>query len=171
MNIEVTKLYLGEFNINSGKVIATDPCYEPGHWYNKELDIKPGEYICHAVYGIVPGWGERVVELYINHSTTPKKRATTIIAHCAVDSGQCGFFEAENYDKVHPTHFVDDNEISDKWYNEACNITLNTALHSCGIMPDELGVVSESGLGDGYYNLYAGRNSKGEVTALRLRFV
>lgn len=170
--IEVTRIYLGEFNINSGKVIATDPCYEPGQWYNKELNIKPGEYICHAVYGDVGyGWGERVVELYINHESTPKKKATKYAGSCGVDSGQCGFFEAENYDRVHPKAFVDEDEVSQKWYNEACDITCDGYAHCVGIMPDELGVVASSGLGDGCYTLYAGYNSKGEITALRLRFL
>jgi hypothetical protein len=172
MRITVTQIGLGHFTPENGEVVASDPCYEAGKFYNRTVKIKPGEYLARACYGVVPGWGERVIELTINHSTTPKKKATTIIGWCGVDSGQCGFFDAENYRAFHPAGM--ETKESEAWYNRACEITLNDRKHNCGMLESArriVGAVSESGLGDGQYTLYAGHNSKGEITALRLRFL
>ena len=38
-------------------------------------------------------------------------------------------------------------------------------------MMGNYGAVSESGLGDGGYNLYAGYDNRGRITALRLRYL
>lgn len=171
MYITVTQIWLGAFDLNEGKLIATDPCYTPDSSGNCEVEVKKGEYHAKAKYGKVGDWGERVVELTINHASTPKKKATTKIGMCAVDSGQCGFFELEDYIKFHPNGETAESEA---WYNRACKITLNDKRHNCGMMTSGgkyVGAMSESGLGDGYYELYAGYNSKGEVTALRLRFI
>lgn len=171
MRINVTEVLLGKFELNEGKLIATDPCYEVSDRLNCKVEVKKGEYSAHSRYGRVGDWGERVIELTINHSTTPKKRATKLIGMCAVDSGQCGFFELEDYTKFHPNRETLESEA---WYNRACKVTCNDKRHNCGMLTSKkkiVGVVSESGIGDGYYELFAGYNSKGEITALRLRYL
>lgn len=171
MRITVTQTVLGVFDINSGRIIATDPCYEPINGHNRGAEVKKGKYIAKAKYGVINGWGERVVELTVNHESCPKKKATTLYGWCAVDSGRCGFFERENYDKYHPKY---DTPESEQWYKDACEITLNDKKHNCGLLKSDkkiVGALASSGLGDGAYNLYAGYNSKGEIVALRLRFL
>ena len=171
MYITVTQIWLGAFDLNEGKLIATDPCYQADERLNCKVDVKKGEYHAKAKYGTVGDWGERVIELTINHASTPKKKATTLIGMCAVDSGQCGFFELSDYIESHPLR---DSSYADKWYNRACKITCNGRRHRCGLMTNKgkaVGVLSESGIGDGFYELYAGYNSKGEITALRLRYL
>lgn len=175
MRINVKQTILGNVSVKDGKLIATDPCYEPEKPYNHTVEVKKGEYIGRAVYGVLDEWwGERVIELTINHESTPKKKAVKLIGHCAVDSGQCGFFLYDDYCKHHPEKT--ENEKSEKWYRNACKITLNDKNHNVGVMLSSdsrhrVGFVSSSGLGDGYYNLYAGFNNRGEITALRLRFL
>ena len=166
MQITVTRTYIGAINIPDGKLIATDPCYEPDIWCNQEVEVRKGHYLVFATYGVVPDWGERVITLEIVHEDMKDKKATRIIGHCAVDSGQCGFFESKNYRQNHPNK---ETAKSEAWYNRACKITLNDKRHNCGVMGD-YGAVSESGIGDGYYDLYAGRD-KGEIVALRLRYL
>ena len=173
MRISVTQTVLGNFEPANGKVIVSDPCYEPTNGYNRGVQLKEGTYTAKAKYGVISGWGERVVELTINHESCPKKKATRLIGLCAVDSGQCGIFERENYDKYHPNYTPDTPE-SEKWYNKVCDITLNDKKHNCGMVKSDkkiVGAVASSGLGDGAYDLYAGYNSKGEIVALRLRFL
>ena len=169
----VTRIELGRFTPENGEVIATDPCYQPDQSYNHAIRVKEGEYIAHACYGEVPyGWGVRVSELTINHESTPKKKATTYLGWCAVDSGQCGFFDAHDYRNTHPAG--PETKEAEAWYKKACKITCNARRHCCGMMTSAkriVGALSESGIGDGCYDLYAGYNSKGEITALRLRFL
>ena len=168
MTITVTRIHLGILDLTKeGKVIASDPCYEPDIWCASEVEVRKGDYIARAVYGDVPGWGERVIELTINNIHTPKKKATRVIGHCGVDSGQCGFFEATNYRENHPDK---DTKKSEAWYERACKITLNQKRHNCGMM-GQYGAVASSGIGDGCYTLYAGYDNRGQITALRLRFL
>ncbi len=172
MRITVTQTVLGNFKPANGKVIVSDPCYESINGHNRGVQLKEGTYTAKAKYGVIDEWwGERVVELTINHESCPKKKATSLIGWCGVDSGQCGIFERENYDKYHPN--IDTPE-SEQWYQDVCNITLNDKKHNCGMVKSNkkiVGAVASSGLGDGAYDLYAGYNSKGEIVALRLRFL
>ena len=36
--------HLGEFNVESGRVRVTDPCYSPGVWCSGELEVAAGKY-------------------------------------------------------------------------------------------------------------------------------
>ena len=75
MQITVTRITLGTLDLTKeGKVIASDPCYEPDIWCAHEVEVRKGNYIVKAVYGNVPDWGERVIELTINHIDTPHRR-------------------------------------------------------------------------------------------------
>lgn len=159
---------LGNIFFN-GKMQVTDPCYSTDVWCTKQINIKKGEYIAKAVMYDCGDWGKRIGELTINHISCPKKKANNrVYSSIGVDSGQCGFFDYDKYEKVHPTYFVDETEESKKWYDKVCNITLNGDW--CGLV-DDMGVVSSSGIGDGCYNLYAGYNNKDEIVALRLKFL
>ena len=158
---------LGNIFFN-GKMQVTDPCYSTDVWCTKQITIKQGEYIAKAVVYDCGDWGKRIGELTINHISCPKKKANRVYSSIGVDSGQCGFFDYDEYEKVHPKYFVDETEESKKWYDKVCDITLNGDW--CGLV-DDMGVVCSSGYGDGCYNLYTGYNSKGEIVALRLRYI
>lgn len=172
MYIDTFKAEIGKFRVDTGKLVVSDPGYDLDTIWNQELEVKKGEYTAHILYGEVPSWGERVLEISINHSTCPKKKAVKRIARCAVDSGQCGFFEAENYKQFHPEHQF--TKQSEAWYWRACRVTDSIKNHKSGIMRSmkkAVGALSESGLGDGCYWLYAGYDNRGQITALRLRFI
>ena len=171
MYIPVNRYDIGTVEFKDGEIVVSDPGYEPHERGNEDVKVKPGRYIAYAVYGEVPGWGERVIELCINHESTPKKKATSRIGFCFVDSGQCGFFEKADYEKYHPKGQI--TKESDEWYWKACRATDSTRRHHCGLVRSDkrvVGVLSTSGLGDGEYVLDAGYNTKNEITALRLRF-
>lgn len=169
----VKRVDMGNINIESGKVQITDPCYDPDLWCSHIEKIKKGEYICKAVIIDGDDWGNRVAELTINHISTPKRRAEKLLCCPGVDSGQCGFFDADYYAKYHKTECINDNKEDEDWYNKVCDLTCHRGVANddcCGTI-DNKGVVSESGFGDGMYDCYAGYNTKGEITALRLRFI
>lgn len=166
-SITVRPIDLGQIEIESGKIQMTDPCYEPDLWCSHSVNAKVGKWNCKAFVGEVPGWGKRVVALEINHESTPKKKATILKAVCGVDSGQCGFFDADYYKKNQSDC---EWENTKSWYRRVCNITCNDEKENCGTIENR-GVVAESGLGDGAYDCYLGYNSKGEVTAMRLKFI
>lgn len=164
--IPVRAVDLGQIEIKNGKIQMSDPCYSPDLWCSHVTKVKNGKWNCKALVGIVPhGWGQRVVALEINHESTPKKKATTLQAVCPVDSGQCGFFDADYYNKQYQNA-----DVNEKWYNKICKITCDDDNDCCGAI-DGQGVVAASGIGDGVYDCYVGHNTSGEVTAMRLKFI
>lgn len=167
----IKEIELGKINLESGSIFISDPCYNTDVWCTKYLpNIKKGEYICRATMVDEGSWGNRIAELTINHIKNSKNKSRTVIYHSiGVDSGQCGFFDYEYYNKHHnKSQYIDDTPEGKDWYERVCDITLNG--DSCGTI-DNLGVVSESGFGDGMYFLYAGYNSKDEIVSLRLKFI
>lgn len=168
MRIEATKIDLGQIEIKSGRIQMSDPCYEPDLWCSHSSPVKKGKWNCKAWVGDVGyGWGKRVLALEINHESTPKKKATTLATVCPVDSGQCGFFDASYYNDKFNTS---DNRAEDEWYNRICGITCDDKNDCCATI-DGVGVVAASGIGDGCYDCCVGYNTKGEVTAMRLKFI
>jgi hypothetical protein len=169
----LTKILVGTFNLPDGNIVVSDPLFRNGNGFNHELKIKSGIYAAHVVSMEHQPWGERIVQLTITHESVPGAVPKTIIGMCAVETGQCGFFEKKDYEKNHPDTDSEVEEAS-KWYDRACRITLDRGLHFAGMMTSEgkvVGVVSSSGFGDGQYRLFACYNEKDEIVALRLRFI
>ena len=86
-----------------------------------------------------------------------------LIGHCGVDSGQIMI--------VDPCYIID-NKFTDEQYDECCQVTLSD--DQAGPVMRNLAVVSTSGIGDGYYPVYATRDNIdgwGErITELRIDF-
>lgn len=159
---------IGTITLNN-KVIVSDPCYSIDDWCNKIINnMQPGEYECFGVL-----IDERIGELHLIHKEVldiykeledipynPEPLCCSI----GVDSGQCGIFDYEYYDKHQPDDDYDDSE---SWYTRICDITLDPPC--CGTV-DNVGVVSESGWGDGRYNLYSYLDTK-SIKALKVVFI
>ena len=155
-----------QITLNSGAVIVTDPCYEPSNGYNRTLrDVLTGKWNCQATVRDCGAWGKRISRLTIRHEDYPKCRPSEYVGHAAVDSGQCGFFDPEYFEKNQPDNNFNNIE---SWYRRVCELTLNEP--DWGTI-DDRGVVSSSGYGDGYYNIYAIRNRSGFIVGLQLRFM
>jgi hypothetical protein len=86
-----------------------------------------------------------------------------LVGHCGVDSGQIMI--------VDPCYVID-NKFSDEQYDECCQVTLSE--DQAGAVMRNLAVVSTTGIGDGYYPVYATTDNIdgwGErVTELRIDF-
>ena len=163
---------IGTITLNN-KVIVSDPCYSIDDWCNKIINnMQPGEYECFEVL-IDTRFGERIGELHIVHKEVLDKykelkdipySPEPLCCSIGVDSGQCGIFDYEYYDRHQPDDDYDDPE---SWYKRICDITLDPPC--CGTV-DNVGVVSESGWGDGMYNLYSYLDTK-STKALKVVFI
>lgn len=149
------------FKITSGKMIVTDPCYEPGTWCAHEITVKNGDWETEIIMSDEGDWGSRVAEIRANHKDhkVSLDEYRKIDATIGVDSGQAGFFDAADYNKAHKEGF-------EAWYLAICDDTMTktqTAVRS-------FGVASSSGYGDGSYSLYVVK--KGDiVVATRVVFI
>lgn len=86
-----------------------------------------------------------------------------------VDSGQAGFFDAENYGSL----FINNGgkheecEVFEAFYKDICDKTLSKDQFGAV----EFGVASSSGYGDGGYDCYFKRDEAGEVIAATIIFI
>lgn len=156
------------------EVYITDPCYDTMTWCQKLLDnVFPGTYRCFVVVSDEGTWGHRVAELhaikdevwdnYQDLEDVPYD-LEPIYSSIGVDSGQCGIFDADYYEEHQPD---DDYDNHTSWYRKVCNLTLN---YNAGTT-DGLGVVSESGYGDGRYGLWVAKDDNDKIFAMKVVFI
>jgi hypothetical protein len=162
---------VGSIMLNK-EVYITDPCYDTTVWCQKFLDnVSPGKYKCFVVVIDDGEWGHRVAELhaikeeifsrYVELEDIPYI-SEPLNCCIGVDSGQCGIFDRKYYEEHQPD---DDYYNLNSWYRKVCELTYNNA----GTI-DGLGVVSESGYGDGAYSLYVAMENN-EVVAMKIAFI
>lgn len=158
---------IGTFNVNSGKVEITDPCYSPesGIVVN---NVKNGTYLSFVDVVDAGNWGSRNAILYaINKEYFDENQLKVNELNLqnwdpqndyfGVDSGQGGIFDVSKF-------LGGDNE---EFYDECCSITLN----GIGAHTLDGGVVSSSGFGDGGYGYQIIKNAKSEIVAISLIFI
>ena len=173
--------YIGDFEVESGSVMVSDPCYKPGTWCQAKLDdVYNGKWKAWAIQR-----DGRVAELIASCMIVddPYDIGETLIDperkkpfDIGVDSGQCGIFDAKHYQQ--DSDIVDDPEfdailgegttkhgVGDRWYNACCDITLEGGE---GVIP--FGVVCQSGYGDGSYDLYVEKHA-GKIISIKIVFI
>lgn len=164
------KMDLGTFDVISGKLTVSDPCYKPGTWCMGELtNVLPGTWNASAVLFDAGEWGERVARLIIHHENHPHTKGLDVqeaSIEVGVDSGQAGFFDS--------AHYQDDTSVPEGdetygslWYSHCCNITLSRT--QSGVMP--YGVVSSSGFGDGGYDCHYWATAAGHIVKAEIVFI
>jgi hypothetical protein len=91
---------IGNFIIESGKIIVSDPCYETrgGNWQSLFENVKKGEWKAYIIETDGSSWGVRVGEIFAIHSDYELddinwNRGSTI----GVDSGQAGIYDLKYY--------------------------------------------------------------------------
>lgn len=200
-NIDITALEkgkfprlqrLGEFEIVSGDVIVSDPCYEPDAWCTLTLrQVQTGTWRGSVILKKEQDWGVRPAALIASHTSLKGKSQKTLKfqqedADIGVDSGQAGIFDLhngfrsslpENYvwgpnPRQNSTSPMADRLIADwekmrqqsPWYTMCCETT-----NPAGVIPG--GAVSESGYGDGSYRCYTAKNPEGDINAIVIVFM
>lgn len=165
-NTKHTNEYIGTIKITDGLIDATDPCYDHDTRSYRVDNIKicNGDYKCYAVYDKRETNRVARCRIVLDDEETIQKVEKGMSwrkysPDVGVDSGIAGFF-------VNKPDFDDD-----EWY-DFCNnldnngyklIYENNKKNSCGFC-------TESGYGDGLYDVWAIRNSKRKITALEIRF-
>ena len=158
-----------KFNVVSGKMILSDPCYELGTWCQGKIsNVKNGEWVGIIEQSDEGDWGvrnSRLISMNIDSMIKNPKLEMELMSSGelipftgGVDSGQFGHFDFDNYRKdenvINSPKLFDDEweqESGDKWYRACCYQTHKTD-DSFGVVP--YGVVSSSGYGDGSYLTY-----------------
>lgn len=144
-----------------GVIDITDPCYSKDTWCRITANVKAGEYDCHiwrhtdkCIHDGKEYKDVRVgaIGIYLD-GIIPTQRSMERIGSIGVDAGLAGFFiNKPDYTDEEWSDFCDSIRKGDAW------------------IKDE-GFFSESGYGDGYYNVYAYSRSGNEITALEIRFL
>lgn len=151
------------FQITSGKINLSDPCYTPD---DPDAAVKCGEY------GILATNGEWIAEVeYMNDEDRVKSFTAELIGipytfyramdtEFCVDSGQFGIFDSEIYN---PGDYDEPG-----FYRDCCDLTMTE--DKCGVIYGR-GFVSSSGWGDGGYAGRAKLNpATGEMVAFGIDF-
>lgn len=140
------------------KIDITDPCYDHDTWCRiNDLEIEAGLYRCYVIIADdseTNGWGERVAEIGIELvGTTPYKYER--IGSIGVDAGMAGFFENKP-------------DYKDEEWHMFCDC-LDYKHNKYWLW--HVGFFSDSGYGDGSYEVKVSRNSHGKVIAVKIVFI
>lgn len=171
------KMYpLGEFEIKSGEVIVSDPCYAIGTWCQGLVrNVKNGTWVADVACLEESG---RNAFLVVHHKDYIMPMGTVweqLDFDIGVDSGQAGFYDYAGYKKddsvpnsIKNSLGFDLNEPGEKFYAYNCDLTLKTE-HDAGVLPT--GVVASSGYGDGSYTVSVVKDEDGKVVAMEIIFI
>jgi hypothetical protein len=133
---------VGSFQIKSGSVVVSDPCYDLGTWCQGVLkNVKNGKWNASTLTT-----DNHTAVLIASHESIKNKIAYTCPSwndekfEVGVDAGLAGIFDAPEFNSE------DDNyDDLNSWYRRCCE-----ASYPSGIIENS-GVVSSSGFGDGNY--------------------
>lgn len=167
---------LGVFEVVSGILIISDPCYERGIWCQGKLEGVPrGKWF--ASVEVEEGEGGRVMALM---AARAGYRSVGWIRmgwrkepfEVGVDSGQAGLFDVAHYRDDAAVVGVDRISADiicpeEPWYSIACDRTLSEI--GAGIIP--FGCVSSSGYGDGSYECHTFRDREDAIAVIRVTFI
>ena len=167
---------LGEFEIKSGEVIVSDPCYAIGTWCQGLVrNVKNGTWVADVACLEESG---RNAFLVVHHKDYIMPMGTVweqLDFDIGVDSGQAGFYDYAGYKKddsvpgsIKNTLGFDLNEPGEKFYAFNCDLTLKTE-HDAGVLPT--GAVASSGYGDGSYTVSVVKDEEGKVVAMEVIFI
>lgn len=172
-----------QFEVKSGKIVASDPCYTVGTWCQGVIDnVRNGTWFAHVETSDEGRWGNRIAALVVYHADNLQNNPNILSLFqnmpklpfvAGVDSGQFGFFDHDAYrndDAITsdiPLWDYTIEEPGDKFYSACCQQTIEG--ESWGILP--FGAVSSSGYGDGSYTVLGEKNSYGEYVALAVIYI
>jgi len=161
-----------KFKVESGELLISDPCYdlpveefmqllvkaENGYWQTK-VNIKDN----------------RISELIAEKIDVEDEEDYRVIGTIAVDSGQAGIFDYRNYKDDDVIDYEPNIDFGDHrgngdgelWYRACAAKTLNTE-ENYGVIP--FGVVSESGYGDGRYEVSA-KVKDDKATTIKIKYI
>ena len=175
-----------QFEITSGKMVLSDPCYTLDTWCMGIVDnVKNGKWVGIIEQSDEGSWGVRnsmLISMNVDAMTKNPNLEKELMTSGdllpfigGVDSGQFGHFDFDNYRKDDlaidlPKAFDDDwaDSEGDEWYRACCYLTLETE-DDFGVLP--FGCVSSSGYGDGSYHTYGIKDDNGQYVGFMTIFI
>lgn len=171
INVDKSMINIGTFDVVSGKLRITDPCYDKkDNSYSSVIDVRNGKWDAFIVMH-----DDRPFKLIAMHEhvvTIRDYQWEFLDNNISVDSGQAGIFDESHY-QDHSIILEDPDEdfCNDRWYSACCCASImgkNNGESSAGVIP--FGAVSSSGYGDGEYSCYIHKNSDGMIDAVMIDF-
>ncbi|OAB36515.1 DUF4241 domain-containing protein [Paenibacillus glacialis] len=167
---------LGNFELNSGQLVVSDPCYE----LNKDTiimgvldNVLNGTWLGQVEKTEVRDWGEACSKLTAYHNSVAEQVEHLEWVKCSfivgVDSGQAGIFDINKY-RIPDSDVQDTDTNTDTdsdWYLSCCDIT--ESGHEAGVLDG--GVVSHTGMGDGTYGAYIAKNQDNQIIGVKIVFI
>ena len=166
---------VGTFELSSGQLLATDPCYEnindgvvvpalPGRWTARTLlrDERNGYSV--ALLAVAH-------ESFQGDALDIGGYGGERVGVAGVDSGQCAFFDLARYPRDAGEFTNDDGT----FYSRCCEASQceSDGYGATGTFPTRVvpeGVVSRTFIGDGGYGVYVQKNEQGQAIAACLVF-
>lgn len=160
---------IGMFEMTSGRMLISDPCYDKGTYCTHTLDVPDGIWTA-----FIKELDRRISELIVMWRCWSYNGPWEKIdaADIGVDSGQCGMFDPSIFRNSNavPPNWWDKRkreiDSSNEWYNMNCSLTLSKS--QAGVIPG--GCVSSSGWGDGSYSLYVTKDND-EIVGVKVIFI
>lgn len=157
---------IGEFEVGSGALMVSDPCYQGGGDVLK--NAKNGKWEASIRLNDEGSWGDRVAELMVRAVGTNDEAWRPAPFTVGVDAGQVCI--------VDMSHFAGgDGEYDDheSFYGDACHKSMDGSVDGlgAGILKGNHGVNSSSGYGDGSYRCFYGQDKDGTITSVRVVFI
>lgn len=162
---------LGNFQVESGRLMVTDPCYGHDGIHNVLNNVANGNWYAFVTINSESQIATLVATKRCSVMTERHKADFTVY----VDSGQAGIFDVAHYannDDVGSYEAFSnvpfrDSKDHEPWYKMCCDRTLDET--SAGTIP--FGVVSSSGYGDGGYECFYGVDAEGEIVVVQIVFI
>ena len=158
---------IGDFEVSSGKLAVSDPCYTAGTWCAGVLsNVKNGTWESSVEISDEGSWGSRVKVLFAHLKDTnidPWTKAKFVVG---VDAGQVCI--------VDESHFAGgEGEYGEPetFYGDACEKSSGEGNLGAGILKSGHGVNSSSGFGDGSYDCFYGTDKDGQIVSVKVVFI
>lgn len=157
---------VGHFDVISGELIVSDPCYKKGTWCAGTLFAVNGQWTASIDVddGIIQA-------LIVEHTTaTAKGDWVKTDIEGGVDSGQMSVFDSDFFrnNKEAAGMNVKDSHEEDGaglFYAACCATTEDQA----GVLPH--GAVSSTAYGDGSYDIYVKKDKSDNCVAVKIDFI
>ena len=139
--------YIGTMRLDN-RVDITDPCYDKGTWCRTTTECEPGEYTGYVTISDEGEWGKRVASIGIYKDDEVKDLdSMEYICNIGVDAGLAGFFnDKPDFPDNKWMEFLKESGV----FKADGEYDYSKKYYDCGY-----GLFSESGYGDGGYDVYA----------------
>lgn len=142
---------VGTFQVTSGRIEVSDPCYEGGDGHS--FPARNGTWIAEIEMKDEGSWGMRVARLFARHESVGT-RPVNPSGYANVDSGQMSVSDGGQF-----------HLLPGELYDDVCRRTRPAAII------EDFAVVSNSGIGDGGYEVLISVDCQGKLNAVEIVFL